>query len=289
MDDYINNNKRAGFSNTFHKIINKYLKEERKKKLKLQFMKNPSQLLIEEIYNKKREKEMKEEYNFNNLLSEDQIDFDTHKFLIKNKKKIKKEYKSLNKKLLKYLFLNKAKNKNKKEIEKNNKNIFNLQKKKIINKSLSQNYYPSNINYKNVKVLKFPNIFRLKENLKNKINNNLLNKTKKESNLNIISNKNNNNKLKNSFSFTGIHNHRKQIVKNINKFAFYTYYYNKSINNYNKNNYYDKLNSLNSKLKEISQKISFYSTNENFYINEQIRKSDLLIEKYNNKKNYKSE
>ena len=104
----------------------------------------------------------------------------------------------------------------KKEIEENTKNI-KLNKKKIIYKSLSQNFIPSLIKYNNIKILKFPKIcpkngekiykggFLKKKNLLIKTN----------SQLNVFSN---NKDLKTFFSL------KKKILplKGISKFTHYT-------------------------------------------------------------------
>ena len=107
--EYINDSsKNFNYSTAFQKIMNKYLKAEKKKRFKFEFMKNPSQILIDEICNKKRKIKFNED-DVNNIISEDRMDFDTYKYFQYNKKKIKKQYKSVNKNIYRYLFLNQKK------------------------------------------------------------------------------------------------------------------------------------------------------------------------------------
>ena len=277
--------KSIGYSETFQKIMNKYLKEEKQKRLKFEFIKNPSQILIKEIQNKKRKIKMKDN-DFNKLLAEDNMDFDTHKYLLNNKRKMKKEYKSVDKNLFKYLFLNQ--NKINKENEKSNK----LNKIKIMHKNFSQNLQPSIMNFNNKKVL-FPQI--LKEN-KVKINNNynnLLIKTNDD--LNLIQNnsfcnedKKDFNIISKPFSFKEMYKNKKLKIKikdDLNDLNLYTNFSHKTINNYNKKNYYMKLNSLTDKSKEILKQLNCYSTKQNFYFNKEKEKANLLNNKYNKVKN----
>jgi hypothetical protein len=66
------------------------------------------------------------------------------------------------------------------------------------------------------------------------------------------------------------------------KTPFKTNYSLKLINNYNKNKYYKKLNSLTDKAKKISNNLSFYSKNEGDYFNVQIKTSNALKLKIDN-------
>jgi hypothetical protein len=262
--------------------MNKYLKEEKQKRLKFEFIKNPSQILIKEIQNKKRKIKMKDN-DFNNLLAEDNMDFDTHKYLLNNKRKMKKEYKSVDKNLFKYLFLNQ--NKANKENKKSNKQ----NKKKIILKSFSQNLQPSIMNFHNKKVLKFPQILKEK---KVKINNNYNNLLiKANEGLNIIQNNSFCNEDKKDFniiseplSFKEMYKNKKLKIKkkdDLNDLNLYTNFSHKTINSYNRKNYYMKLNSLTDKSKEILKQLNCYSTKQNFYINKEKEKTNLLNNKYN--------
>ena len=282
--EYINDSsKNYNYSTAFQKIMNKYLKAEKKKRFKFEFMKNPSQILIDEICNKKRKIKFNED-DVNNIISEDRMDFDTYKYFQYNKKKIKKQYKSVNKNIYRYLFLNQKKIP--KENEKNN----NFNKYKIIKKSLSQNLYPSITNYHNEKILKFPKILKTKKmKIKNNYNN-LLIKTKENSNLISINNHENrkdSNIPKETLTLKEHHNSKKLILKKSNtNLNFYT-----SFNSFNKRNYYDyykKLNLLTDKSKEILKQLNYYSSKQNFFINKEKEKTNLLNTKFN-KKEYLSD
>ena len=69
-------------------------------------MKNPSKILIEEIYNKKSQIKLNDNDDvfFKNLLLEEKIDFDQQKILLYNQNKAIDENKSDNKKVSKHLF-----------------------------------------------------------------------------------------------------------------------------------------------------------------------------------------
>ena len=289
IDNYENyRSSRSGFSRAFQKIFSKYLKDERKKRRKLEFIKNPSQIFLDVIYNKKNGNE-DEEDNINNLFSEEEMDFDMHKFVINNKNKINENYKSSNKSLFKYLFINENnENNNKKEDDKKNILKLKLKKDKKIYKSLSQQLSPSIITFNNKNALKFPKIMNQKAKVitRNPKYNNLLINTNIESNM-IPNNSIKNKFLKNSLSVNGkgIHINKKKRLKLLYNTGFNTKIAFRTINNYNKNKYFKRLNSLTNKSKEILKKITFYSSNENIYINEQIKKYNLLNEKYTKKNN----
>ena len=277
MEDNNNysNSKSIRYSKTFQKIMNKYLKEEYKKRLRFEFIKNPSHILIKEIYNKKRKIKMNED-DFNKILLEDKMDFDTYKYLLNNKRKrkIKKENKSMNKDLLKHLFLNKKKD------NKENRKSSKLNKQKIIQKSFSQNLQPCIMNYNNKKFLRIPKILKdTKVKINN--NNNLSIKENKESN--IIQNnsfynedKKDLNFIKGPFSFKEMYKNKKLKIKKNDSLDFYTSLSHKTINNYNRKKYFMKLNLLTDKSKEILKKLNCYSTKQNFYINKEKAKSNLL-------------
>lgn len=255
------NNNNFRFSKTFQKLISKYLKYEKKRKIKIELMKNPNKIILEEIYKKKRQIKIKEEDFFKSLSIGEKIDFDTQKFLKSRPKEEKMQYISDKKKVSKYLFFKKSKNN---LIKENERNYFNP--KKIMYKSLSQNLAPSIQKYNNIKLLQFPKIFPEKENEKN----NLLFKAKSLNDLNY--NKNENNTLKSFFSFSGYKTDinalpQRPLKKAYTKFLFKTNYSNKIFNNQNKRNYYNRLNLLTNKSKEISNNLSFYSINENDFIN----------------------
>lgn len=268
------NNNNFRFSKTFQKLISKYLKYEKKRKIKIELMKNPNKIILEEIYKKKRQIKIKEEDFFKSLSIGEKIDFDTQKFLKSRPKEEKMQYISDKKKVSKYLFFKKSKNN---LIKENERNYFNP--KKIMYKSLSQNLAPSIQKYNNIKLLQFPKIFPEKENEKN----NLLFKAKSLNDLNY--NKNENNTLKSFFSFSGYKTDinalpQRPLKKAYTKFLFKTNYSNKIFNNQNKRNYYNRLNLLTNKSKEISNNLSFYSINENDFINEQIKKAEKIKQKY---------
>ena len=268
------NNNNFRFSKTFQKLISKYLKYEKKRKIKIELMKNPNKIILEEIYKKKRQIKIKEEDFFKSLSIGEKIDFDTQKFLKSRPKEEKMQYISDKKKVSKYLFFKKSKNN---LIKENERNYFNP--KKIMYKSLSQNLAPSIQKYNNIKLLQFPKIFPEKENEKN----NLLFKAKSLNDLNY--NKNENNTLKSFFSFSGYKTDinalpQRPLKRAYTKFLFKTNYSNKIFNNQNKRNYYNRLNLLTNKSKEISNNLSFYSINENDFINEQIKKAEKIKQKY---------
>ena len=153
----------SGFSKAFQKIFRKYKKDERKKKLKFEFIKNPSQIFLDVIFNKKNEID-EEEDNINNLFSEEELDFDMHKFVVNNKNKINENYITSNKSLFKYLFTNESNDNNsKKDDSKKNVLKLKLKKEKKIYKSLSQQLSPSIITFNNRNNLKFPKISNQKE------------------------------------------------------------------------------------------------------------------------------
>jgi len=296
----LHEDKKVIFSNEFQTIMNNYFKEEKKKKLNFEFMKNPTKIYIQEIYNKKSKIKIKDEDFFNDLLHENKMDFDKYKFLVNNHNKTTgDQYQPENKKISKHLFLkrykrkfrNKNKNNNnsndinnnnndKNDNKDNNDNNDNMDSKKVMIKSLSQNLSPALINFNNIKLLKFPKIFP-KHKYNNKIytNNNLLIKTNSQLSLCLD---NNNNKDNNFNSFFSLKK-RKIPLKEINKFSHYTNFINKTINKTNKKIYYNKLNSLTNASKKISKELTFYSINENLFINEQIKKTNLLKNKLKKK------
>lgn len=253
---------RAGFSQTFQNIIQKYLKEEKRKKLKLQIIRNPSKILIEEILRNKNEMKVNENDDLKNLLLEEKLDFDLHKFMQKNQGKIDEQNKSENKKISKDIFLNKFKKRNKRN---------KINQKIIIQKSLSQNLFPSILNFNKAKYLEFPNILCHRQIHKNKSLQkfNLLNKLDNESKLNTNINYDT---LKSFYNFSG-----KKISKSIIKYN-YNNYYKTVIKGYNKKNYFNNLTLLTNKSKEISKNLTFYSNNENLFINKQIKKTSLIAQ-----------
>jgi len=293
--NYNNNNM---FSKTFQKIINKYLKEERKKKIKIELLNNPNKIILDEIYKKKRQLKIKEMDLFRSLYIGEKIDFDTQKFFKSRPKEKEKHNVSDKKKVSKYYFLLKN---SMKENEKKNLNIFfKLNKTKAMNKSLSQNLAPSiakynkkmkeiiinkriknynnnynnylndnNNNINNIRLINFPKIFPNEDK-----KNNLLFKTNSLLNLNS---RNDDGKTLNIF-YSDDENNKIQSIKTPSK----TNYSLKLINNYNKNKYYKKLNSLTNKAKKISNNLSFYSKNEGDYFSVQIKTSNALKLKIDN-------
>ena len=292
----IYNNKNM-FSKTFQKIINKYLKEERKKKIKIELLNNPNKIILDEIYKKKRQLKIKEMDLFRSLYIGEKIDFDTQKFFKSRPKEKENHNVSDKKKVSKYYFLLKN---SMKENEKKNLNIFfKLNKTKAMNKSLSQNLAPSiskynkkmkdiiinkrikknnnsnylndnnNNNINNIRLINFPKIFPNEEK-----KNNLFFKTNSLLNLNS---RNDDEKTLNIFYSDDEINKIGPI-----KTPFKTNYSLKLINNLNKNNYYKRLNSLTNKVKKLSNNISFYSKNEGDYFNVQIKTSNALKLKIDN-------
>ena len=293
----IYNNKNM-FSKTFQKIINKYLKEERKKKIKIELLNNPNKIILDEIYKKKRQLKIKEMDLFRSLYIGEKIDFDTQKFFKSRPKEKENHNVSDKKKVSKYYFLLKN---SMKENEKKNLNIFfKLNKTKAMNKSLSQNLAPSiskynkkmkdiiinkriknnnnsnyfndnnnNNNINNIRLINFPKIFPNEEK-----KNNLFFKTNSLLNLNS---RNKDKKNQNIFYSDDEINKIGPI-----KTPFKTNYSLKLINNLNKNNYYKRLNSLTNKVKKLSNNISFYSKNEGDYFNVQIKTSNALKLKIDN-------
>ena len=120
--------------------------------------------------------------------------------------------------------------------------------------------------------------------------NNLLIKTKENSNLISINNhknKKDSNIPKETLTLKEHHNSKKLILKKSNtNLNFYT-----SFNSFNKRNYYDyykKLNLLTDKSKEILKQLNYYSSKQNFFINKEKEKTNLLNTKFN-KKEYLSD
>ena len=290
IDNYENNEKYknfgSGYSWAFQKIFSKYLDYERKKRKKFEFIKNPSQIYLDVIF---KNNDDEEEDNINNLFSEEEMDFDMHKFVINNKNKISENYRPSSKSLFKYLYSEIKDNNNKKEDEKKNILKLKLKKEKKIYKSLSQQLSPSIITFKNQNSIKFPKIMSQKGNIitRNKKCNNLLINTNIESNIIPNDNNNTNKILKYSLSINGksLLINKKKRLKMLYNTGINTKINFKTINNYNKMNYFKRLNSLTNKSKEILKKITFYSNNQNLFINGQIKKYNLLNEKYTKKKN----
>ena len=293
----IYNNKNM-FSKTFQKIINKYLKEERKKKIKIELLNNPNKIILDEIYKKKRQLKIKEMDLFRSLYIGEKIDFDTQKFFKSRPKEKENHNVSDKKKVSKYYFLLKN---SMKENEKKNLNIFfKLNKTKAMNKSLSQNLAPSISKYNK----KMKDII-INKKIKNKNNSNYFNDNNNNNNINNIRLINfpkifpNEEKKNNLFFKTNSLlnlNSRNDDEKTLNIFysddeinkigpiktPFKTNYSLKLINNLNKNNYYKRLNSLTNKVKKLSNNISFYSKNEGDYFNVQIKTSNALKLKIDN-------
>lgn len=294
------NNKNM-FSKTFQKIINKYLKEERKKKIKIELLNNPNKIILDEIYKKKRQLKIKEMDLFRSLYIGEKIDFDTQKFFKSRPKEKENHHVSDKKKVSKYYFLLKN---SMKENEKKNLNIFfKLNKTKAMNKSLSQNLAPSIAKYNK----KMKDIILINKRIKNNNNNNNKNNfnDNNDNNINNIRLINfpkifpNEEKKNNLFFKTNSLlnlNSRNEDGKSLNIFysddennkigpiktPFKTNYSLKLINNLNKNKYYKRLNSLTDKAKKISNNISFYSKNEGDYFNVQIKTSNALKLKIDN-------
>ena len=293
----IYNNKNM-FSKTFQKIINKYLKEERKKKIKIELLNNPNKIILDEIYKKKRQLKIKEMDLFRSLYIGEKIDFDTQKFFKSRPKEKENHNVSDKKKVSKYYFL--LKNSMKKKKKKNLNIFFKLNKTKAMNKSLSQNLAPSiakynkkmkdiiinkrpknynnnnknylnnnNNNINNIRLLNFPKIFPNEEK-----KNNLFFKTNSLLNLNSRSD---DGKTLNLF-YSDDENYKIQSVKTPSKENYSL----KVINNLNKNKYYKKLNSLTNRAKKISDNLSFYTKNEGDYFNVQIKTSNAIKLKIDN-------
>ena len=268
-------NSNSMFSKTFQSIINKYLKEERMKKIKIKLLNNPNKIILDEIYKKKRQLKIKEMDLFRSLYVGEKIDFDTQKFFKSRPKEKEKNYVSDKKKVSKYYFLLKN---SMKENEKKNLNIFfKLNKTKAMNKSLSQNLAPSiskynkklkeiiinkrikknnnnnnyfkgnnntnnNKNVNSIRLINFPKIFPIEDK-----KNNIFFKTNSILNLNS---RNEDDKTLNIF-FSDDENNK---IESINT-PFKTNYSVKLINNINKNKYYKKLNSLTNRAKKKSNNL----------------------------------
>ena len=296
-------NSQKMFSKTFQSIINKYLKEERKKKLKIELLNNPNKIIIDEIYKKKRQLKIKEMDLFRSLYIGEKIDFDTQKFFKSRPKEKENQHVSDKKKVSKYYFL--LKNSMKENEKKNLHIFFKLNKTKAMNKSLSQNLAPSiakynknkkdiiinkriknynnniNSNINNIRLINFPKIFPNEEKKNNLLfkTNSLLNLNSRNEEVNPLNLNSRNDDVKTlNIFFSDDENNKIKTIKT----PFKTNYSLKLINNYNKNKYYKKLNSLTDKAKKISNNLSFYSKNEGDYFNVQIKTSNALKLKIDN-------
>ena len=80
--------KTGEFTNTFKQLYNNYLKHQRNKNLDLQLIYNPNKLFIDNIYQKKKEFDLRgENMNIlNDLFDGRKIDIDQQKYLNHNSK-----------------------------------------------------------------------------------------------------------------------------------------------------------------------------------------------------------
>ena len=185
------NFKKGEYSNGFQQIFNGYLQHQKSLKLNLELVSNPNKLFIEDIYQKKRNYEMrKENMNiFTDLFDGKTVDIDLQKYINYNTKNAFYFRNNSTHKISQFLLFKK------------DGKFFNSRKKKI-HKSFSQNN-----NIKKEK-LRFPQIFP-NENEQNKyIYKNRVNLTINTDN--FIPKNNDNNTINNN-----IFNIKKQIIFNI--------------------------------------------------------------------------
>ncbi len=249
MEEKTNHGINGGFSSTFIKIINKYLKEEKKRRKKLEIINYQKYYYFEKIYLKSKNKEKNkndEEELLNDIFHGERMDYDIHKYLTRNK--IKDNTNNKSNKKFENIFTLRNEN-NKKDI---------VYKRRIF-KSLSKNLFPTINKFNNIRILQFPQIFPEKKLCKSKTKNLLIN-TNSFSNISNYTNKNKNynNKamaFKPFLSLTGDYKKKALIPKERNKFTFYNH------NLFNRTKYFNKLNLLSQKSKQIYRNLSFYSNN----------------------------
>jgi hypothetical protein len=289
MEDISNQTINGGFSTTFLKIINKYLKDERKKRKILGIINNQKYYYFQKIYQKEKDKNKNknEEDIFEDIFPEEKIDYDKHKYFTKHKIKVEEQQKifQTKKKYKKSIFSKKSENDKINENNKINDNNDNNVNKKRIFKSLSKNLFPSITKFNNIRLLEFPQIFPEKKKLCKSKTKNLLIQTNSFSN--IISNytnhsikynnnnSNNNNKsFKPYFSLSGTYNQKTIVAKERNKYSFYNH------NLFNKENYFNKLNLLTQRSKQINKNLSFYSNTNSNNNNKKKDENDNYFNKY---------
>ena len=207
----------------FKQFYNDYLIHQRKKNLQLQLILNPNKLFLEDIYQKKKEFDMKKE-NMNiltDLFDGKIMDVDQQKYLNTNSK-YNIGFRTKTNKISQFLLFK-------------TNGIFRKSKKKI-HKSFSQNLIQNNINNK---IIPFPTIY-IKEKPQSKI------ETKKRS---LVINTN--------YTF-----YDKPIIKEKKKLSLNTnYFFDKKFRIFNtyKANYYRKLNSLTTDSKILAKNLSLFS------------------------------
>ena len=232
--DYANFKLKKGeFSYSFKQIYNEYLKNQKNNYLQLQLIYNPNKLFIDEIYQKKKELDMKKENMniLNDLFDGKKIDIDEQRYLNYNSEN-RSGFKTHTTKISQFVLF-----KTRKKFKKN--------KMKSIHKSFSQNLLSNNIN-KNI--LQFPKIFSKEKSDKA----NILKKKKlaiKTNNLNNFYND------KKNIIKRPLIKERKKTLIDLN------YYLNNDFRIFNpyKTKYYNKMKLLTIESKKFAKNLSHFS------------------------------
>ena len=223
--------KTGEFTNTFKQLYNNYLKHQRNKNLDLQLIYNPNKLFIDNIYQKKKEFDLRgENMNIlNDLFDGRKIDIDQQKYLNHNSKN-NVRFPSQTTKISHFLLF-----------KSNDK--YNDSKRKKIFKSFSQNIL---CNGKNQKILQFPQI-NVKDSSDKK---NQTNKKLMTINTKNFGNFNKKNKIK-----------RQLIQKSRKSFLDVDYYMNNNFKVFNpfKTIYYCQMSLLTTDSKRLAKNLSQFS------------------------------
>lgn len=228
--------KAGEFTPYFKQLYNEYLNHQKNKNLQLQLIYNPNKLFIDDIYQKKKELDLKQENMniLNDLFDGKKIDIDEQRYLNYNSKNGIR-FQTQNTKISHYILFNTT--------EKSK-----LNKKKKIHKSFSQNLFS---NSDNRKILPFPKIFS-KETKKNDI-------SPEKKNLTI------NTKTK-EYLYNYKNNFKRQIRKEKKKtLVDLNIYLNNNFRRFNpyRTKYYNKMNFLTIETKKLAKNLSLFSLKRN--------------------------
>ena len=227
--------KTGEFTPYFKQLYNEYLNHQRNKNLQLQLLYNPNKLFIDDIYQKKKELDLKQENMniLNDLFDGKKIDIDEQKYLNYNSKNgIRIQTQTT--KISHYILFNTT-GKSK------------LNKKKKIHKSFSQNLFSSN---DDKKILQFPKIFS-----REKTNNDTSSEKK---NLTINTKTNN--------FYHNENNIKRQLKKEKSKTLIdLNIYLNNNFRRFNpyRTKYYNKMNFLTIETKKLAKNLSLFSLKKN--------------------------
>ena len=227
--------KTGEFTPYFKQLYNEYLNHQRNKNLQLQLLYNPNKLFIDDIYQKKKELDLKQENMniLNDLFDGKKIDIDEQKYLNYNSKN-RIRIQTQTTKISHYiLFKTTGKFKN--------------NKKKKIHKSFSQNLFSSN---DDKKILQFPKIFSREK------TNNDTSSEKKNLTINTKTNNfyNNENNIKRQL--------KKEKTKTLIDLNIYLSNNFRRFNPY-RTKYYNKMNLLTIETKKIAKNLSLFSLKKN--------------------------